>query len=62
MQLPFLGKNRYNTLFTPESHIRINLPGLQQYIPENSMEYILDWFQLHPVKLRLSEYRVFKIR
>jgi hypothetical protein len=60
MQLPFLGTNQYKTLFTPESHIHINFPDLKQFIPENSMEYILDWFKVHPVQLRLSDYRVSK--
>ena len=57
MQLPFLGTTQDTSRFLPETHIHVNLPSLQQYIPEKSAEYILGWFQLHPVKLKLSKYR-----
>jgi hypothetical protein len=59
MQLPFLmGTKSGSTLFSPAPLIaHITIQNLHLFIPENSIGYILDWFQSNPVHLRISKAR-----
>ncbi len=55
--LPALKKKTGASLLPPSSFLRPAIPDLQTFIPENSIGYILDWFQVHPVHLRISKVR-----
>jgi len=36
---------------------RVKIPDLHNFIPETSLQYVLDWFQVNPVHLRISKAR-----
>jgi SprT protein len=58
MQLPSLGTKSGSTLFSTAPFVtRITIQDLYVFIPENSAGYILDWFQLNLVHLRISKTR-----
>jgi len=59
MQLPFLlGTKSASTRFSPAPLVsRIMIQDLHAFIPENSKEYVLEWFQSNRVQLRISKAR-----
>ncbi|MCX6246397.1 MAG: sprT domain-containing protein [Bacteroidetes bacterium] len=58
MQLPlFLEPKSASAGVKPAQNIHLTIQDLQPYIPENSLEYILEWFRSNPVKFRVSKTR-----
>jgi hypothetical protein len=60
VQLPFVVTKSGKTRFPIVSRILPIIPDLQTFIPENSIEFILDWFKANPVHLRISKARTSK--
>jgi len=59
MQLSFLlGTKSRTPRFSPAPLItRLTIQDISAFIPENSTAYILEWFQSHPVQLKISKAR-----
>ncbi len=57
MQLPFLVTKSSKIQFSPLLHNHLTIADLQKFIPENSIDYILNWFRANPVHLRASKAR-----
>jgi len=61
MQLPFLGTKSGSFISIPAYLAdRFSIPALHNFIPENSLGYVLDWFQSNSVTLRISKARTSK--
>ena len=58
--LPSLKKKPGAASLPASSLLRSLIPDLQNLIPGNSINYIRDWFQSHPVQLRISRARASK--
>jgi len=61
MQLPYMeSKTKPDYFNFSPITARIIIPDLQTLIPENSIDYILNWFKVNPVHLRIAKARTSK--